>query len=103
MADGSFLGYVLEQLSEAKGLSARPMFGGTGLYMGQSFFGIVRKGSLYLRTDEASRPAYIANGSRPFNPLGAKELHRYYEIPADVLEDAALLLAWAKTATHTRG
>ena len=116
------------------------MFGGTGLYMGQSFFGIVYKGSLYLRTDEASRPAYLAKGSRPFNPrvraallrapvqdstgrsarragqAGYREragkvaqppssglLHRYYEVPADVLEDAAALLAWAKTATQTRG
>ena len=46
------------------------MFGGHGIYMNQSFFGIVHKGSLYMRTDEASRPDYVNAGSRPFNPKG---------------------------------
>jgi len=101
MADASFLDYVLEQLAEARGLKTRAMFGGHGLYMSSSFFGIVHKGALYFRTDEASRPAYVKAGSRPFNPRGRKELHRYYEVPADVLEDAAELLEWAKGATKT--
>lgn len=98
MSDASFLDFVLEQLADARGLKVRPMFGGYGLYMGQSFFGIVHKGSLYFRTDEGSRPAYLKKGSRPFNPKGAKELHRYYEVPAEVLEDAGLLLEWARRA-----
>jgi DNA transformation protein and related proteins len=102
MADTSFLDYVLEQLEGAKGLKTRAMFGGHGLYMGTSFFGIVHKGAFYLRTDEASRPAYIKAGSRPFNPKGQKELHRYYEVPSEVLEDAEELLVWAKRATKTR-
>lgn len=101
MSDDSFLEYVLEQLAEAKGLKTRAMFGGHGLYMGQTFFAIVHKGALYFRTDEASRPAYVKAGSRPFNPKGVQELHRYYEVPADVLEDATELIAWAKTAAKT--
>lgn len=102
MVDTSFLEYVLEQLEGARGLKTRAMFGGHGLYMGESFFGIVHKGSIYFRTDEASRPAYIKAGSRPFNPKGKIELHRYYEVPADVLEDAEELLDWARRATRTR-
>lgn len=102
MSDTSFLDFVLEQLAGAGPLKVRPMFGGHGLYLGASFFGIVHKGSLYLRTDEASRPAYLAKGGRPFNPRGAKELHRYYEVPAEVLEDAALLAEWAQRACKTR-
>ena len=102
MPDASFLDYVLEQLADARGIKTRAMFGGHGLYMDQSFFGIVHKGSLYLRTDAVSRPAYLKKGCRPFNPKGAKELHRYYEVPAEVLEDADLLLEWAKRAVKTR-
>ncbi|MFI4920742.1 MAG: TfoX/Sxy family protein [Gammaproteobacteria bacterium] len=102
MSDTSFLDYVLEQLAEARGIKVRAMFGGYGLYMDQSFFGIVHKGALYLRTDEASRPAYLKKGSRPFNPKGVKELHRYYEVPSEVLEDAEMLLGWAKTAAKTQ-
>ena len=102
MVDASFLDYVLEQLEGARGLKTRAMFGGHGLYMGESFFGIVHKGSVYFRTDEASRPAYVKAGSRPFNPKGKIELHRYYEVPADVLDDAEQLLDWARRATRTR-
>ena len=102
MSDASFKEFVLEQLAEAKGLKTRSMFGGTGLYIGEAFFGIVHKGSLYFRTDEASRPAYVKAGSRPFNPKGKIELHRYYEVPSEVLEDAGELLVWAKRATKAR-
>ena len=101
MADTSFLDYVLEQLAEAKGLRTKAMFGGHGLYMGRSFFGIAHKGSLYFRTDDASRPGYVKAGSRPFNPRGRKELHRYYEVPAHVLDDSEELLIWAKRAAKT--
>jgi len=103
MSDVSFLDFVLEQLADARGLKVRPMFGGHGLYLGADFFGIVHKGSLYFRTDELSRKAYVKAGSRPFNPKGAKELHRYYEVPAEVLEDAVELLEWARRAVETRG
>ncbi|HEY3644744.1 MAG TPA: TfoX/Sxy family protein [Gammaproteobacteria bacterium] len=103
MADTSFLDYVLEQLAEARGIKTRAMFGGFGIYMGTSFFGIVHKGSLYMRTDEASRPDYVKAGSRPFNPKGKVELHRYYEVPAHVLDDSEELLVWAKIAAKTQG
>lgn len=103
MADTSFLDFVLEQLAEARQLKVRAMFGGHGLYLGSSFFGIVHKGTLYLRTDEASRPAYLKKGSRPFNPKKVKQLHRYYEVPSEVLEEAEILLEWAKAAAKTQG
>ncbi|MGH8372062.1 MAG: TfoX/Sxy family protein [Stenotrophobium sp.] len=103
MSDASFLDYVLEQLADVRDLKSRPMFGGHGLYMHDSFFGIVHGGALYFRTDEASRPDYVSSGSRPFNPKGVRELHRYYEVPADVLEHAETLQIWAQKAVRTRG
>lgn len=101
MTDSSFLDYVLEQLDEMRGLKVRPMFGGHGLYLDGAFFAIVHRGTLYFRTDEASRAAFVRAGSRPFNPKGRVELHRYYAVPADVLEDAGTLRTWAKTAAKT--
>lgn len=101
MSDDSFLGYVLEQLVDARSLKRRAMFGGHGLYLGDAFFGIVHQGSLYFRTDGASRADYLARGSKPFNPKGAQGLHRYYTVPADVLEDAETLLEWARRAAKT--
>jgi len=42
------------------------MFGGYGLRSGGVFFGIVHKGRLYFKVDDASRPDYQAAGSEPF-------------------------------------
>lgn len=103
MADSSFLDFVRGQLVEGGALKVRPMFGGHGLYLGAEFFGIVHKGSLYLRTDADSRPGFIARGSRPFRPRGDTQLHRYYEVPAEVLEDPETLAEWARRACRTRG
>ena len=102
MSDTSFLDYVLEQLEPLGGVTRRTMFGGHGLYAQGSFFGIVHKGALYFRTDEASRAKYAQAGSRPFNPKGKQELHRYYAVPAEVLDDAELLVAWAREAAERR-
>ncbi len=101
MTEDSFLDYVLEQLADYRALKVRPMFGGHGLYLGGTFFGIVYKGALFLRTDATSRAAYIRAGSRPFNPKGRQELHRYYEVPAEILEDAQTLSTWARIAANT--
>ena len=35
---------------------------------------------------------------QPFRPNGKQTLTRYYEVPVDILEDAAYLLAWARSA-----
>jgi len=102
VTDVSFLDYVLEQLADVRQLNVRPMFGGHGLYMGGTFFGIVHKGALYLRTDATSRAAYVRAGSRPFSPKGRLELHRYYEVPAEILEDAQKLRIWAQAAANTQ-
>jgi DNA transformation protein len=98
-ADSNFKNFVLEQLEELEGLRAQPMFGGFGLYRGEDFFGIVHGGRLYFRTSAASRGTYIALGMRPFRPNRDQTLQRYYEVPVDVLEDAAELQRWATIAS----
>ncbi|MDE2195788.1 MAG: TfoX/Sxy family protein [Gammaproteobacteria bacterium] len=101
MSDTSFLDYVLGQLAGARRVSMRPMFGGHGLYLEGAFFGIVHAGALYFRTDAASRAQYVQAGSRPFNPRGRKELHRYYQVPVEILDDPQALTAWALQAART--
>jgi len=102
VSDTSFLDYVLEQLETLGGVTQRAMFGGHGLYARGNFFAIVHQGSLYFRTDEQSREKYKKAGSRPFNPKGKQELHRYYAVPAEVLDDAEMLVAWAREAAERR-
>lgn len=96
-----FTAFVLDQVGSLRTVTARPMFGGHGLYLGQTFFGIVHKGRLYFKTDEHSRGAYRAQGMQPFRPNARQTLKEYYEVPADIIEDAETLSAWARTAAST--
>ena len=74
------------------------MFGGYGVYRGDSFFGILFKKRLYFRTGPITRPAYIKAGMKPFQPSARQTLKTYYEVPADVLEDREKLRVWAQKA-----
>ncbi len=102
MRDDSFKDYVLDQLASLGAVRARAMFGGHGLYHGQEFFGIVHRGRLYFRTDARTRPDYVARNMPPFQPNPRQTLAAYYEVPADVLDDAEILANWAQTALRTR-
>jgi DNA transformation protein and related proteins len=92
----SFRDYVEEQLGP--GMSFRAMFGGVGISRGEAFFGILFKGRLYFRTGPHSRAKYVAQGSKPFKPSARQTLKSYYEVPADILENADTLRAWALEA-----
>ena len=98
MKDSSFKDFVLDQLRELRGLEARAMFGGFGLYSGGKFFGILYRGRLFFRTSEVTRTAYLERGMESFRPNAKQRLNSYYEVPADVIEDAAELVAWAGDA-----
>ena len=98
MPEDSFVQFVLDQLSGLEDLRCRPMFGGHGLYRGEVFFGILHRGNLYFKTDEKTRPDYEARGMGPFRPNPRQTLKSYYEVPADVLENAKELKAWARRA-----
>ena len=97
-----FLAYVLDQLAGLGGVSSRRMFGGVGLYRDESFFGLIADDVLYLRVDDSNRPDYTARGAAQFRPY-ADRPHlsmRYYEAPADVLEDAGELVSWARRSVE---
>jgi len=89
---------VLEQLAGLAGLSARRMFGGVGLYCEELFFALLDNDTLYLRVNDDNRADYTARGMSQFRPYADRpELSMsYYEAPADVLEDPAQLVSWAR-------
>jgi DNA transformation protein len=85
------------------------MFGGVGLYSGELFFGLIDDDTLYFKTNESNAAEYQARNmprfmppvNRPMGPMG------YHQVPADVIEDAETLVAWARRsvavamASHT--
>lgn len=81
----------------------RRMFGGHGIYCGKVFFGILYRGRLYFKTDEASRVNYVAHGMQPFRPNAKQTLKNYYEVPPEIVDDPDALVAWAREAIPRRG
>lgn len=101
MPKSTFVGFVLDQLSDVGGVTCLPMFGGHGLYHRRVFFGIVYKDRLYFRTDARTRADYEAHAMRPFRPNPRQTLSSYYEVPADVVEDRYQMRVWARRAIST--
>ena len=99
-ARDDFADHVLNQLRELDSLVGRSMFGGTGLYAGNRFFGIIYRSQLFLKVDEESRLLYVARGSEPFKPNNKQTMNSYYEVPSEILDSRDRLLAWARRAVQ---
>jgi len=101
VSDG-FRTFALEQLARTTpGLRARNMFGGVGLYAGDLFFALMDDDVLYFKVDDNTRARFEELGMGPFRPVGdGGEVLQYYEVPADVLEDAEALAPWAVRAVE---
>ena len=96
--DASFVAFVEEQLAPLGGVRSKSMFGGYGLYARDVFFACVDDGRLYFRVDDTTRPLYEERGMGPFTPMPQMVMKSYYEVPVEVIEDAAELARWAREA-----
>jgi DNA transformation protein len=95
-----FLDYMLEQLARVDSLRWRRMFGAVGLYSGDLFFGLIDDDTVYFKADPGTSAPYRARNMPRFMPLAdsVDSDRGYFQVPADVLEDAEELLAWARPA-----
>jgi DNA transformation protein len=93
-----YLAYVLEQLASLGALRSNRMFGGVGLYSDALFFGLIDDDTLYFKTDESNIAEYQARRMPRFMPFPDRpeSVLGYHQVPADVIEDAELLVAWAR-------
>lgn len=92
--------YVVEQLSGLRGVTARSMFGGAGLYASGTIFGVLDNDQVFFKVDDRTRPAYVARGAGAWDPMPGHypPSQGYYEVPADILDDRDELVAWAREA-----
>jgi DNA transformation protein len=93
-----FKDFVLDQLADIASLTCRSMFGGYGLYRSGTFFGIIHKGRLYFKVTPKTVGGYREQGMQSFRPNSKQTLKSFYEVPADVVEDAEQLTTWASEA-----
>lgn len=89
--------YVCDQISQVKPVVARAMFGGVGLYVEGWFVALIDDDTLYFRVDRDNLRDYLKAGMEPFHPFGeGSKPMRYFELPADVLENPFELEIWLR-------
>jgi DNA transformation protein len=95
-----YLAYILEQLEALGNLHSRRMFGAVGLYSGELFFGLIDDDTLFFKSHSTNSAEYIARKMPRFMPFPDRPeaVMAYYQVPADVIEDAESLIAWARKA-----
>lgn len=93
-----FVDFVLEQM--AGDVQARAMFGGHGIYHGETMFAIIADGELYFKADELTREEFIARGLQPFTyeARGKSVSLQYYAAPSEVFDEQEIMIRWAKRA-----
>ena len=84
-----FTDFVVEQLEGCGVISTKRMFGGVGIYCGDTFFALIANDVLYLKADETLAAAFISRDLPPFEyqQSGKKITLQYYQAPAEVLDD----------------
>ena len=81
---------LAEALQPLGDVSARPMFGGHGLFEGGVMFAIVdASGDAFLRADAPLVAEFEAEGCTRHGRMP------YWSVPPDILEDEGQLLEWA--------
>jgi DNA transformation protein and related proteins len=97
----AFLAHVLELGGRPGTLSARPMFGGHGIYTEGIIVGIVIDDTLYLKSDDGNRGEFDALGLEPFvyqTRQGERHAMSYRRAPDEALEGAQAMRPWLRSA-----
>jgi DNA transformation protein len=90
-------------LFEAHGaIRPRPMFGGHGLFVDGQIIGIVVQGRIYLKTDDESRKAFVAEKCKAFTYQRGSDGNgvslRYFAIPERLYDEPEEFAVWARRA-----
>jgi DNA transformation protein len=94
-----FVSHCVELLAPLGNVRARRMFGGHGLYIDDVFVALIADERLYMKTDDASRPAFERAGCEPFaysrRDRSAVTLG-YWTAPEEALDSARAMAPWAR-------
>jgi DNA transformation protein len=95
-----FVAHCLELLAPHGAVRSRAMFGGHGLYVDDLFVAIVAFDTLFLKVNEATKPAFEAAGCRPFRYEGKGEVivMSYWTVPEEAMDSPPAMAPWARRA-----
>ena len=84
----------------AENLRVRSMFGGFGVFLGDTMFALIADDVLYFKVDDQTLADFQEAGSEPFTyTRGGKDRQMsYYTAPDGTIEDAEAVYPWAERA-----
>ena len=100
-----FVAHCIDVLDAVGPVRVRRMFGGWGVYARERMFGLIADETLYLKADDANRPAFQAEGLGPFVFETSDGPHSlsYYQAPPEAMEDRQTMRVWALGALGAAG
>jgi DNA transformation protein len=93
----TFVEHALDLVGSLGPVQARAMFGGHGLYLRGVMFGLLDDDELFLKTDDETRPRFLAAECRMWVYPGMTAT-RYYRPPDAAHEDSEAMRPWARLA-----
>jgi DNA transformation protein and related proteins len=96
-----FTAHLLELLRPLGPVTARRMFGGTGLFYGATMFGLMSDDELFFKVGAANLPDYKQAGQEQFTydtKNGTHTLGSYWSCPPELLDDPDEFRHWARKA-----
>ncbi len=93
--------HLAEELFSPLGaIAVRRMFGGAGIYCEGVMFALIADGVIYLKADDATAQAFVAEGSDAFvyEAKGRRVRMSYWRMPDRLLDEPDEAAQWARTA-----
>lgn len=100
-ADSALIEILKESFAPLGRIAVKRMFGGAGVYCDGIFFAIIDGAALYLKTSEADRDLFRAEGLGPFTYTtkdGTSTLGSYFRAPERLLDEPDEMQAWGARA-----
>lgn len=95
-----FRSFIEDHFADLGPVRTRAMFGGAGVYLDGVMFALLADDVLYLKTDEANRADFEAEGLQPFLYEAKGKVLRmsYWRAPERLLEDRDEAADWGRKA-----
>jgi DNA transformation protein and related proteins len=93
--------HYLDLFEPLGGVTARSVFGEYGFFARGVMFALIWQGTLYVRTNEATRRQHEERGLKPFVYVSRAGRHTqmpYYELPPEAFETPGDMSSWARPA-----
>lgn len=98
--DKELIDYILELMSAIGSVSAKRMFGGSGIFLNGLMFALVADGVLYLKADNINKHQFIAFELAQFSYYKQKKEFKisYFQAPEEALENSDDMTYWANSS-----